>query len=72
MISHTMKSIFHFTSLNKLSDNELDGVALLNDLFFNNCLSYLTLNNIINKKVSINCIYIKNYKQYKFNHLFKY
>ena len=66
MISHTMKPIFHLASLNKLSDNELDGVALLNDLFFNNCLSYLTLNNIINKKVSINCIYIKNYKQYKY------
>ena len=62
MISHTMKLIFHFTSLNKLSDNELDGVALLNDLFFNKCLSYLTLNKIINKKVSINCIYINNNK----------
>ena len=62
MISHTMKPIFHLASLNKLSDNELDGVALLNDLFFNKCLSYLTLNKIINKKVSINCIYINNNK----------
>ena len=66
MISHTMKSIFHFTSLNKLSDNELDDVALLNDLFFNKCLSCLTLNKIIKKKVSINCIYINNNKQYKY------
>jgi hypothetical protein len=61
MISHTMKSIFHFTSLNKLSDNELDGVALLNDLFFNNCLSYLTLSNSTGDLNNINNIRIFNY-----------
>jgi len=67
MISHTMKSIFHFTSLNKLSDNELDGVALLNDLFFNKCLSCLTLIKIIKKKsIYRNCIYIKNNIQLKY------
>mgnify|MGYP006873041221 CR=1 FL=1 len=52
MISHTMKLISHFTSSNKLSDNKLDGVALLNDLFFNKCLSCLTSIKIINEKVS--------------------